>query len=265
MDISEIIIFDISGPFAHFKTFYTNSSSLSYSFPPRTVIAGLISAICGYERDSYYEETTIEKCKIAVSIKTPLKKSIHVLNYLFVKSKNDLNGSAGHTQIPVEVILPSDIKENKLTYRIFFAKIENIENKIFNKFKESLLSNKISYPPYLGISEFISNIKLIDYIDKNNIKKIINSDNVIEINSVANLDNIKEKSLIFKPEKNKTLSYLKEKAPLDFNKDRYVKNFGYFIFEKNGNSLFLVPTKNCYSILYKEHNKEITENIIFME
>jgi len=265
MEINELIIFDISGPFAHFKTFYTNSSSLSYSFPPRTSIIGLIAAICGYERDSYYEEMNIDNYKITLSIKTPLKKSMYVMNYLYTKSKNDLNGSAGHTQIPLEVVLPSDIREKNLKYRIYFAKKDSGQQVIFNKFKEYLLSKKIAYPPYLGISEFIGKIEFIDLINKNNIKKITNNEHVQEINSVANLKYIKEKSLIFKPDKNKVLNYLKEKTPLDFSNERFVKNFGYFIFEKNGNNLLLIPTENCYSIIYKDFNKEISENIIFME
>ncbi|MCL4384799.1 MAG: type I-B CRISPR-associated protein Cas5b [Cyanobacteria bacterium] len=265
MEINELIIFDISGPFAHFKTFYTNSSSLSYSFPPRTSIIGLIAAICGYERDSYYEEMNIENYKITVSIKTPLKKSMYVMNYLYAKSRNDLNGSAGHTQIPLEVVLPSEIIEKNLKYRIYFAKKENGKQIIFNRFKEYLFSKKIAYPPYLGISEFIGKIEFIDLINKNNIEKITSNDYIQEINSVVNLKNIKEKSLIFKPDKNKTLNYLKEKAPLDFSNERFVKNFGYFIFEKNGNSLLLIPTENCYNIMYKDFNKEISENIIFME
>lgn len=60
----EVIIFDIMGRNAHFRKFYTNSSSLSYLVPPRTVIAGLIAGLLGLpserftndEKETYYEK-----------------------------------------------------------------------------------------------------------------------------------------------------------------------------------------------------------------
>ena len=50
----DLLVFDISGKFAHFRKYYTNSSSLTYLVPPRTSIYGLIAGILGLERDSYY-------------------------------------------------------------------------------------------------------------------------------------------------------------------------------------------------------------------
>lgn len=62
----KIIIFELWGKFAHFRKFYTNSSSLSYSVPPRTTIEGIIAAILGYERDSYYEKFNPDNLYVAV-------------------------------------------------------------------------------------------------------------------------------------------------------------------------------------------------------
>ncbi|MCB5267201.1 MAG: CRISPR-associated protein Cas5, partial [Candidatus Cloacimonetes bacterium] len=35
----------LSGNLAHFRKFYTNASSLSYTIPPRTAICGLVASI----------------------------------------------------------------------------------------------------------------------------------------------------------------------------------------------------------------------------
>ena len=58
-EISKILIFDIKGPMAHFRKFYTNSSSLSYLFPPRTVVAGIIAGILGLPSERFEKK---KKC-----------------------------------------------------------------------------------------------------------------------------------------------------------------------------------------------------------
>lgn len=62
----KFLVFDLKGKFAHFRKFYTNSSSLSYLVPPRTVIEGMVAAILGFERDSYYDMFSAENLLVAV-------------------------------------------------------------------------------------------------------------------------------------------------------------------------------------------------------
>jgi CRISPR-associated protein, Cas5h family len=83
--MNKILIFDLVGMFAHFRKFYTNSSSLSYAFPPRTVITGLLAGILGYERDKYYEEFSSENCSVGLAIKNPIRKLVQTVNYIRTK------------------------------------------------------------------------------------------------------------------------------------------------------------------------------------
>ena len=69
----EVLIFDLSGKMAHFRKYYTNSSSLTYYFPPRTVIIGLIAGLIGKERDSYYEIFSKDKAYVGISIKSNIQ------------------------------------------------------------------------------------------------------------------------------------------------------------------------------------------------
>lgn len=63
----KVLIFDIKGPMAHFRKFYTNSSSLSYLVPPKTVVAGLIAGLLGLpserhtkdKEETYYENLVV--------------------------------------------------------------------------------------------------------------------------------------------------------------------------------------------------------------
>ena len=51
----KLLAFDIWGEYGYFRRGYTTTSTVSYPFPSRTTIAGLVSSILGLERDSYYD------------------------------------------------------------------------------------------------------------------------------------------------------------------------------------------------------------------
>jgi CRISPR-associated protein Cas5h len=104
MPQNPLIIFDLAGAYGMFRKFYTNSSSLSYPFPPRTTIAGLIAGIMGYERDSYAEELGLDRCRIAVSVRVPVRRTMQRVNYVmtegnvWAKNAGGFDGSAGPIQ-----------------------------------------------------------------------------------------------------------------------------------------------------------------------
>ena len=108
------VVFDIEGNFAHFRKIYTNSSSLSYTVPPRTTIQGIIAAILGYERDSYYSYMD-ENLNISVKKNYPTYKMTQTLNYIKAESTGELVRPKNHTQIPFEVISAKP----KVSYRIY--------------------------------------------------------------------------------------------------------------------------------------------------
>lgn len=116
--MSTALVFQLSGKMAHFRKFYTNSSSLSYYFPPKTVVSGIIAAMLGLQRDSYYDAFA-ESASISVEILIPLRKKIHVVNYLKVKQPSDIRGTGGGTQVPIEFVVASNFPAN-LTYNVYF-------------------------------------------------------------------------------------------------------------------------------------------------
>jgi len=257
----KLLIFDIQGSMAHFRKFYTNSSSLSYTFPPRTTITGLIAGILGRCRDKYYEEFSSKQCKIAISIRTPLRKIMQTVNYVRTKSLGELNLSAGHTQVPLEIILPLRDFE-KLKYRIYFY----YDDGVFYDLEKILKSNKFIYPPYLGISEFIAQVKFIDSIRDNQISRISGSLIPVEIATAINVDKILKGGLIFESNSGKVLQYIKERMPLEFDSERKLKKGASFIYEKNQNKVKLKIKDDYYKIEYQDPEEgAIVENIVFME
>jgi len=107
---------------AHFRRYYSNSSALTYSIPPRTTIVGLLAGLLGYERDSYYSEFSLDECRIAVSNCAPIKKIMQKLNLLMIKRWDDMNGSQeNHSQTATEFVFPQNIRDGSIVYRIYVS------------------------------------------------------------------------------------------------------------------------------------------------
>lgn len=203
-----VLIFDLIGKMAHFRKYYTNSSSLSYYFPPRTTINGLIAGIIGLKRDTYYELFSKEKAFVGVAIKSKIRKIFQVVNYIWAESITQLNLSKGqHTQIPVEIVLPEDLN-SLIRYRIFFF---HTNNEVLNQVYEMVKNNRVVYPPYLGISEFLAKLEFIDFVEP-----IIEKTKDVKLTSILNLDYLIDGELIKTGDK----LYIKERMPYDFNKYR---------------------------------------------
>ena len=262
INVNKLLIFDIKGPAAHFRKFYTNSSSLSYTFPPRTTITGLIAGMLGRARDSYYEEFNSDKCRIAISIRTPIRKIMQTVNYVRTKSLGELNLSAGHTQIPLEILLPFK-NSDMVKYRIYFYHADDI----FYKFREILERGNFVYPPYLGISEFIAEVEFIEFIGQNKIRRVSDISEPVEIATVVNVKQIPEGALIFEPNSGMPLQYVKERMPLEFDSERKLKKGASFIYEKNQNKVKLNKINGSYYRInyHSPEGDKIIENIVFME
>ena len=87
----EVLCFKMSGKLAHFRKYYANNTAFSFTIPPRTTLMGIVAAIMGLERDSYYELLASENIHFGVRVITPLKKSFHRLNFLSIKTLGDLS------------------------------------------------------------------------------------------------------------------------------------------------------------------------------
>ena len=252
--VNKILAFDLTGPMAHFRKYFTNSSSLSYDFPPRTTVVGTIAGILGLERDSYYEDFGIEKCHIAVKIKEPTRSIQRTVNYLSVKNASELNGSAGHTQIPLEIILPKDIKEDKLCFRVYFwHKNEGIMTELYTR----LAKRSFVYPISLGLSEFLGNIENAQVYKDIEARESLD---FIDISTVCNLNLIEDRGLDILTD-NESKQYIKEIVPISFTANREDMLPGEFVYERTGKKIKAKLKKYYFSI----KNNGARENITFME
>ena len=255
-EVNRLLVFDICGPMAHFRKFYTNSSSLSYSFPPRTVVMGMIAALVGWERDSYYERLNSNNFLIAVSIRSPFRRIMQTVNYLRTKGVGELNGSAGGTQVPLEILVPAKT-EKRLCYRIYFW---HQDCGLMDEISERLKQNASVYPAYLGLTEFIAHTSfVVDY--QVNTDAFVTPGTEVELDTVLNTRLLQEKSLNFNFLEDEVLQYIKETAPVDFTSERASCKTGDYIIEIRHRKI--VGKLHCPA--YKvEHNGEVSF-ISFME
>jgi CRISPR-associated protein Cas5h len=249
--VKEILIFDLKGPLAHFRKYFTNSSSLSYSFPPRTVIIGLVAGLLGEERDTYYKKFGDSQCKVAVSLKTPVRKIMQTMNYINTSNYSvdallSDNPKIEHAQIPLEIVCPVD--DHDICYRIYLS-CENVHQKL----RERLEQNRFVYPPYLGITEFIGEI---EFISEGTISEIPFG-NPVKLNTVCRKSAIVDRGLKFEDANSQ---YLLEKMPADLSEKRKVTRYEEYIFERSGKNIVASLSEPGYQVKFETQ----TENISFM-
>ncbi len=229
----KIIAFDIIGKFAHFRKYFSNSTALSYTIPPRTTIIGILAAVMGYQKDTYYECFSKKNLQMAIAVISPLKKTIHRVNNLMIKSRNfdDFMGHKLHTQTPIEIITPEDLQNNNLIYRIFILP-EDIDFR--EKLLTQLLNKTAVYNISFGVAQFSASIQNINIyedmeIEEQNIKNLL-----IEFDSAVLSSSVNK--IKFDIAENWKYNYIEEDLiPMDFmcNYNRELKELKRVLYTTN--------------------------------
>ena len=225
----KLLAFDIWGDYGYFRRGYTSTSTITFPFPSRTTVSGLIAGILGLEKDSYHDIFNEDNSKIGLRILNPIKKININLNYINTKEGFSLSDIKSDPRVQVQAEFLKDVK-----YRIYVS-LE--DNELMEELFSNLSEHKSVYTPCLGISECIANFKLA-YDDIFELD-VVNDDNV-DINSVI----LKTTGdLIIEPDR----KYGIVKSPGFMNSERVVSKFLEYYYEENGNTIKL---KNCdfYSV-----------------
>ncbi|MBW6535686.1 MAG: type I-B CRISPR-associated protein Cas5b [Mariniphaga sp.] len=244
MNYKEILIFDISSEFGHFRKYNTTTSPLSYSIPTRTAIAGILGAILGMERettDGVYPEGVIPvqeffskaNSDIAVQILNPVKKENVAMNLINTKTSFYNLTKAGRTQIQFELV-------KNVKYRIFFALDNN--QLAFNKLAERIKTKNHHFSPYLGLAQCTATV---DFVDRKQAEPMENRDeNYINIITAVNLSKtIGEQPVEF----DYSAMYSANNMPIEMDRNREVQEFSEVLIEKNGLPVN-VKVKDYYKI-----------------
>lgn len=242
----DILIFDIKGRFAHFRKFYTNSSSLSYSIPPRTALQGLVAAILGIERDEYYEEFSGDNFEAAVKKLNNTRRIMQTVNYMKATSANEIINPKEHTQIPFEIITG----EEGVKFRVYvYIKDDKLMKELIKRIK----NKEYAYIPYLGVAPFNCSLEFVGLAEgleaKNEDYVILSTPIPSEVIIKGGLDLRYTNYML-----------VRETMPAEFLKDRVIGKTVSYIFDERG-----MPIRSKISSSYvKIRYKETSENILFL-
>lgn len=173
METLPIIVFRFSGRYAHFRRPYTNVSSLSYPFPPRPTIAGLLGAILGIQKDRVAEIFDNENLKVAVAMETQIKTITHVTNF----RQDGVGGIDYSIKKPKKGWKPKELKNvppynetTQITMELlrnpsFLVYVYLSDERLFEALFSRIKTARYVYTPCLGLSEFLASIEYVDYKD----------------------------------------------------------------------------------------------------
>lgn len=227
--MNQLLVFDLVGSMAHFRKFYTNSSSLSYRVPPRTVLAGVIATLLGRERDSYYEELSLEHARIGVALRAPVRTLMQTVNYLFTKSEG-WDGSQGHTQIPVELVLPKPPASN-LRYQVYFT---HRDTSLVEELHQQLRDQRYRYPLYLGLTECPAWVENPQMYLADQLQILQSPSEALPIQTAISLNRLAGEVVL-----EQGLRIYKDRMPFDFHADRRLKAVEEVLWEAEGRPLRL--------------------------
>lgn len=226
-----ILIFNLVGDYAHFRKFYTTSSPLTFSFPPRTAIQGIIGAILGYSKNDYIEK--MRDTSVSISLNKSVKKARIPVNLIDTKDAPSvsfgklkayhlgLQSRRGHTRIRFELIRDP-------SYRIYFFH-PNID--VMNRLFELLNTHSCIYTPYLGLANFIAKVQLIGEYEAS----IINNEKEsVEIASPVKIEELISQEFLALEEGK---VYFRERMPVQLKRDRTPEAYSTYLFNPNGKSI----------------------------
>lgn len=149
----KILIFDISGEFAHFRKFNTTSSPLTYTIPTRTAITGLLGAILGIGREEFYGHFLKEKASVAIQVLNPIRKQGYGFN--LINTKEGMYRIKNRTQVRFEFVANP-------AYRVFFS---HSDPELLNSLKERIEKKNFTFQPYLGLAQLTSDVTFAGLVD----------------------------------------------------------------------------------------------------
>lgn len=163
----ECLSFTVRGSWAHFRRIDATTEKLTYRVIPRTTVAGLLAAVLGEPRDSYYETFAKDASAMAISPVCSLEtQSVPMLtlptNSGDIKSAE---GISGKTVIDPKVIA-TERKRRTFEYVVDAGyRIDLVLNDsdTFERLREYLETGKAVYTPALGKSECLATFEDVSY------------------------------------------------------------------------------------------------------
>ena len=153
MPPEKFLVFDAESDYAHFRN-YTTTSPLTYPFPPRTTLAGLVAAIQGLPRDSYHGIFQRQTSRIAVQLMQPLRKVTIKQN--IIKTNANLYLEKGIRK----QVLYEYVRAPK--YRVY---VWHSDPAFFSDLCTNVSEHTPYFTPYLGVAHCLADVSFVGVFD----------------------------------------------------------------------------------------------------
>ncbi len=161
---SVCLSFELRGQWGHFRRVEGNIVKQTYRIPPRTTIAGIVAAIIGLDRDSYYAAFGPENSRIAIEPVSELRTMNLPQNTLSTaKEHMKTVPSRGHARIsmPDPTKLRQQHNYEVLVDPAYRVDLQLQDDDLFEEVRTRLEAGTSYYPPSLGLSEHLAEVEFL--------------------------------------------------------------------------------------------------------
>lgn len=156
--------FEIRGPWAHFRRVEGNIVKQTYRIIPRTTVAGLVAAMLGLERDSYYKAFGPDVSSIAIEPLAPLRTMNMPQNTLST-AKEHMTTMPSHGHARISMPDPTKLRQQH-NYEVLVDPAYRIDVRLADEELRAQLGAHLQggtayYVPSLGLSEHLAEV---DYL-----------------------------------------------------------------------------------------------------
>lgn len=160
--------FTVRSTWGHFKRVGRSVTKQTYRIPPRTTVAGMLAAIVGAERDSYYDVFGAETSAIAITPVSDLRTINIPTVGLGTDPGQDVTTNVGNYYSEYNLTYQDTENDRQLhayevladpAYRIDVA-LEDED--FYTTLREHLEAGTAIYPPSLGKSEYLATIENVE-------------------------------------------------------------------------------------------------------
>lgn len=219
----KVIVFDIWGDYGHFKKFHTTASPLTFSFPPPTAVIGMVAAILGLDRETYWGKFSRDNTRVAIRIINPVKKIRMGINVTETKSAGPmLNRIKQRSQIKYEYLKDPH-------YRLFFS---HADAGLMHRLQTMLKNHQTTYTLSLGSAQMLAAFSYRGQYEAQEMemRDYMQVDSVFPLNDQQKADS---KMMIIKANQH----YIKEVVSTRMDVEREVLAYKTVLFDMNAASI----------------------------
>jgi CRISPR-associated protein Cas5h len=143
-----VLVFDVKGPFAHYKKIFATTSALTYPLPPKTSLYGMVAAILGLDKtnNAYLNSFSEGSCKMGIQLMNSVATQRLSINLR--PSFGSLRATENRKPTLMEFV-------DRPHYRIYLT---HTDEKLYARLKQLLENGQSTYTPSLGLANLIATV-----------------------------------------------------------------------------------------------------------